>query len=152
MRQLFMRVSNRAKCLLAGLLLFGSFALAQQPTVTDSKQGFPCFKHHGRLTAYSNGIATKIWLIGTNRVVAAELPAKLFEDLARYLDPMPPDNFGTIFGDFEICPLEPDTPGAMRHVQVMKAEKLVVASAYDGSRPAFKLMSTWPEKAGGKAP
>jgi hypothetical protein len=105
---------------------------------------YPCFKHHGRLTAYSNGIAVRLWLIGTTRVVHPEGDLKLPPDFDKYLDPTPPNSYGNIYGDFEICPLEPDIAGHMRSVRVASAERLVVASAY-GPRPPFQVMSTWPK-------
>ena len=51
----------------------------------------PCFKHHGRLSS-QNGIALKIWLIGTKRVVGLDndveqLPAPL----PKYLEMTSPD-------------------------------------------------------------
>jgi hypothetical protein len=112
---------------------------------TAAKPAFPCFKHHGRLTAYSNGIAVKIWLIGTTRVVYPEGGLKLPPDFDKYLDPTPPNSYGTVYGDFELCPLEPDTPGAMRRVRVASAEKLVVEGV-NGLRPPFRVMSTWPKQ------
>jgi len=48
-----------------------------------------------------------------------------------------------IYGDFEICPLEPVRAGYMRAVCVLSAEKLVVQNLRR-SRPAFRLLSTWP--------
>ena len=52
-------------------------------------------------------------------------------------------NHSYIYGDFNICPLEPDTPGHMRRVRVIGAEKLVVQDI-QGLRPPFRLLSTWP--------
>ena len=62
--------------------------------------------------------------------------------IAKYLD-MASSNYSYIYGDFEICPVEPDIPGHMRSVCVMDAKKLVVQNLTD-PRPAFKLLSTWP--------
>ena len=102
----------------------------------------PCFKHHGRLSS-QNGIALRVWLIGTTRLVALDndvddLPAIV----RRYLEITSPDH-SYIFGDFDICPVEPDRPGHVRRVCVGGGEKLVVQPLH-GSRPAFRLLSTWP--------
>ena len=106
----------------------------------------PCFTHHGRLSS-QNGIALKVWLIGTTRVVGLEndvddLPATV----RKYLDLSSPAH-SYIYGDFSICPLEPDVPGHLRHVCVTGAHKLVVQKV-DGSQPAFRLVSTWPSDGG----
>jgi hypothetical protein len=101
----------------------------------------PCFTHRGRLSA-QNGIAYMIWLVGTKRIVAVsdtEIPAML----GRYLDMTSPDH-SDIYGDFEICPLEPDQPGHMRSACVTSAVKLAVQDR-DRSRPGFRLPSTWPK-------
>ena len=102
----------------------------------------PCVKHHGRLSS-QNGIALKIWLIGTTRMAAVDNSIDDLPPLVRkYLDMTSPDH-SYIFGDFDICPLEPDEPGHLRQVCVVGAEKLVVQDV-QGVRPAFRLMSTWP--------
>jgi len=102
----------------------------------------PCAKQHGRLSS-QNGRALLIWLIGTTRVVGLtngveELPSPV----RRYLDMTSPD-YSYIYGDFDICPSEPDRPGHMRTVCVAGAEKLVVQTLRR-PRPPFRLLSTWP--------
>ena len=114
--------------------------LTQWPCSTQPIE--PCFKHHGRLSS-QNGIALKIWLIGTKRVVgldndSEQLPAPL----PKYLEMTSPDH-SYIYGDFEICPTEHDTPGHLRRACVRGAEKLVVQDVA-GSRPPFRIRSTWP--------
>ena len=66
------------------------------------------------------------------------------EDANKYFDAASPD-FSWIYGDFEICPVEPDVPGQARRVEVNGFEKLVVQNLKD-SRPPFRLVSTWPEQ------
>ena len=101
-----------------------------------------CFTHHGRLSS-QNGIALKVWLIGTTRVLGVETDVDdVPPSVRKYLDLTSPD-YSYIYGDFSICPLEPDVPGRMRRVCVTGAEKLVVQRV-DGSEPAFRLVSTWP--------
>lgn len=101
-----------------------------------------CFRHHGRLSS-QNGIVLTIWLVGTTRRVAvandlAELPAFI----RKYLVITSPD-LSYVFGDFELCPTEPDTPGHLREVCVASAERLVVQNL-QRSTPPFRLLPTWP--------
>ena len=102
----------------------------------------PCFKHHGRLSS-QNGIALAVWLIGTTRRVGVANGFALSPAIQRYLVMTSPEH-SYIYGDFEICPLEPDTPGHLRDVCVAGAEKLVVENLR-GLRPPFRLLSTWPD-------
>ena len=111
-----------------------------EPSQTGTKPAEPCFKHHGRLSA-QNGIAEMIWLIGTTRIVGLE-NSSLPRVVAKYLDAASPD-YSYIYGDFDICPSEPDTPGHMRRARVVGAENLVVQNL-KASRPPFRLLSTWP--------
>jgi len=60
----------------------------------------------------------------------------------KYLEITSPDH-SDIYGNFDICPLERDTPGHLRSVCVVVAEKLVVHNL-QGSLPPFRLLSTWP--------
>jgi hypothetical protein len=108
----------------------------------------PCFKHHGRLSS-QNGIALKIWLIGTSRVVGLENDGNDLPPMIRkYLD-MTSTNHSYIYGDFDICPTELDKPGHLRRVCVAGAEKLVVQNVRK-SQPAFRLLPTWPSAARGE--
>jgi hypothetical protein len=97
-----------------------------------------------------NGITTRLWLIGTNRVLAVESGVYLPDDGHSYFDPTSPD-FSVVYGDFEICPLEPDVPGEARRVEVRGFEKLVVQSVKNPSNPPFRLLSTWPKIGRGNA-
>ena len=102
----------------------------------------PCGVRHGRLSS-QNGIGLKIWLIGTTRVVALENSFdQLPSHIRRYVSMTSPDH-SYIYGDFNLCPLEPDRPGHIRRACAIGAEKLVVQNLR-GVRPAFRLLSTWP--------
>ena len=104
----------------------------------------PCAQQHGRLSS-QNGVSLTIWLIGTTRMVALENAVDdLPPSVRRYLS-MTSTDHSDIYGDFNICPLEPDMPGHLRRVCVVGAEKLVVQNRR-GSRPAFRLLSTWPRE------
>ena len=106
----------------------------------------PCFKHHGRLSS-QNGVALKIWLVGTKRIVALDND---FSDLPpvvqKYLEMTSMDH-SYIYGDFDICPTGPDIPGHMRRVCVTDGKNLVVENLQQ-VRPPFRLLSTWRNTAG----
>jgi len=74
-------------------------------------------------------------------VEGTEFPALV----EKYLEMTSPDH-SYIYGDFDICPTEPDKPGVVRRVCVTGAEKLVVQNLR-GSRPSFRLLETWPRAA-----
>jgi hypothetical protein len=98
-----------------------------------------CFVHHGRLSTQM-GVAFAIWLIGTTRIAAVhetEIPSFL----DKYLE-ITSENHSYIYGNFTLCPLEPDRPGRMRDVCVSAAEKLVVQNTTEPRRQ-FRLLSTW---------
>ena len=98
-----------------------------------------CFTHRGRLST-QNGIAYMLWLVGTRRIVnvtETEIPTML----SQYLDMTSPDH-ADIFGDFEICPLEVDTPGRMRMACLASAKRLVVQDR-ERTRPPILVPSTW---------
>jgi hypothetical protein len=99
-----------------------------------------CVTRRGRLSS-QNGIARRIWVIGTKRTVGVSetvVPASI----EKYLE-MTSDDHSQVYGDFEICPLEPDAPGRMQSVCVSGASRLVVQNLRR-PRPPFRLRSTWP--------
>jgi hypothetical protein len=100
----------------------------------------PCFEHRGRLSG-QNGIAHMLWLVGTKRIVAVD-NAEMPKVLRKYLDMTSADH-GDIYGDYEICPLEPDRGGQMRRVCISGASMLVVQDR-DHLRPPLRLLVTWP--------
>jgi hypothetical protein len=132
---------------IAGVQLVGAPPRAQTGTTCKQPPVEPCKTRHGRFST-QNGIAQTIWLIGTNRRVSVDndptdfLPANAL----KFTELTSPDH-SYIFGDFTICPIEPDSPGHMRSVCVTAAKNLVVKNA-DGSTPAFRLRSTWSAPAG----
>ena len=101
-----------------------------------------CVKKHGRLSS-QNGIPFAIWIIGTTRRVGVDNSESLPAMLESYLLMTGPDH-SYVYGDYDICPIEPDTPGHLRWVCVAGGEKLVV-QPHDG-RPSFRLASTWPRQ------
>jgi hypothetical protein len=101
----------------------------------------PCFTRHARLSS-QNGVAFTLWLTGTTRMLAVDNGMDGVPEVAKpFLEMTSPDH-SYLFGDFTVCPLERDRPGHMRSVCVSAAAKLAV-QPLDGSRPAFRLASTW---------
>jgi hypothetical protein len=141
------------------IVALGAFGLGLLLTTTPAAAGQAswkcratpiesCATRHGRLSS-QNAIALTIWLIGTTRLVALDNDVEdLPRSLQKYLD-MTSANHSYIFGDFDICPVEPDTPGQLRRVCVTGGTKFVI-QPLAGSQPAFRLLSTWPPKVGGK--
>jgi hypothetical protein len=88
----------------------------------------PCFRVHGRLSAWLGTPTFRIWVIGTNRMLGVSdgrfrrpdypqfpeaINAKLSWDV-------------NIYGDFVVCPFEEDKPGVMRLVCIDSATSLAV--------------------------
>lgn len=113
--------------------------------VAQSSPAYPCFRHHGRLWS-ANGIAHRIWLIGTKRIVSVDEDFELPAGANKYLEITSPES-SFIYGDFELCPLGPDLPGQMRHVRLVGAEKLVIRSV-NNSQPPFRIAATWSQTNG----
>ena len=103
-----------------------------------------CAWRHGRLSS-GNGAGKVIWLVGTRRKVRVGGLAPEFLD--KYFDMASPHH-SYIYGDFEICPLEPLKDGHMQDGCVTDARKLVVQNTANPSK-VFRLLATWP--AGGRA-
>jgi hypothetical protein len=141
-----MRPTGEVGAALTILVLLAAAAplAAQQSWTCPTPPVEACVKRHGRLSS-QNGIPLRLWLIGTKRVVAvANSVDSLPPDIQRYLE-MTPEDHSYIFGDFVVCPLEPDRPGHMRQAGVTGAEKLVVQSVRRPG-PPFRLLSTWPTR------
>jgi len=102
----------------------------------------PCAVHHGRLS-FHNGIAQTIWMIGTHREVAVRDLNPDAESVFEKYEDMTSLEHSNIYGDFDICPIAPDVPGAMRDVCVKSASRLVVENT-NKIVPPFRLLSTWP--------
>jgi len=148
-----MRIGSTVKFAALSLGLW-STAGVQVPETTgwhcpNMKPVEACSKVHGRLSS-QNGIALKIWLIGTTRVVGLDNDSDQLPTLVRkYLELTSPDH-SYIYGDFDICPLEPDRPGHMKRACVVGAEKLVVQDV-QALRPPFRILATWPTDGKGNA-
>ena len=101
---------------------------AQSPSRCERSAIKPCTSRHGRFST-QNGVAQVIWLIGTTRKVRVNNDAADFfpADVLKYTDMASPDH-SYIFGNFTICPTEPDTLGHIGAVCVSEAKNLVGAA------------------------
>ena len=82
----------------------------------------PCYQVRGRLSFYNGTPATRIWIIGTHRMLGVRsedqnLPANVKKLLKGFND--------RIFGDFTVCPLTKEQPGKMRIVFVQSSSHVV---------------------------
>jgi hypothetical protein len=94
-----------------------------------------CYLTHGRLNVANGTPSIRLWKIGTKRILAIhsgpgfkvgddrenespELPANVERALSK-------SKYGSIFGDFEICPLEPEVPGGMQDACIESGRNFV---------------------------
>jgi len=104
-----------------------------------------CYWTHGRLSVYNGDPSWRLWKIGTKRILGvfsgpSHYPARSDADME---DPELPANLDRIyqailprkerlkeafpdvaFGDFEICPLEPERKGWMQAVCIESAKNI----------------------------
>ena len=97
--------------LLLGLLL-GTYCSASDKFVG------PCYQVRGRLSYYNGAPSTRIWIVGTHRMLSVpsedtELPPNVKNPLKGFED--------NIFADFTVCPLTKERKGEMRDVFVKSA-------------------------------
>ncbi len=81
-----------------------------------------CFSVHGRIIV-ANGIPYRLWVIGTHRVLAPDAVPQKVENLLE-MDRVHPMSV-SVFGDYEVCPLEKERPGWIRAVCIEGASHLV---------------------------
>lgn len=94
-----------------------------------------CYWAHGRLSPYNGTPTMRLWKIGTKRILAIhsgpgykrgdnqenenpDLPANVDGALSK-------SKYGSIFGDFEICPLEPEVAGEMQDACIESGKNFV---------------------------
>lgn len=108
-----------------------------------------CYWTHGRLSVYNGNPTWRLWKIGTKRILAIlSGPNSQGHDVEDSLHPELPPNLERIydadyerrvarkewdaefpqsaFGDFEVCPLEPERKGKMQAVCVESARNIVL--------------------------
>jgi hypothetical protein len=115
---------------LLGLIALGATALADEhrrckgsPTIVEE-----CFVAHGRIIV-TNGIPYRLWVIGTRRVLALDEVPREVDDLLALGEKEGKPMSISVFGDYEVCPLEIDRPGWMRAVCIESASHLVATNS-----------------------
>src|ERR1035438_2314749 len=98
-----------------------------------------CYWAHGRLVVAQGNPSYRLWKIGTHRVLGIysgpsvdrfgldnegpELPSNVERKLWATKDP----RFANyLFGDFEVCPLEPEKSGVMHAACIESAKNIVI--------------------------
>jgi hypothetical protein len=81
-----------------------------------------CYDVHGRLSFWNGAPSTRIWIIGTHRMLGVHdednnLPPNLAKLLKGDFD-------DEVFGNFVVCPLTRAQPGVMQMVYVTSASRL----------------------------
>ena len=98
-----------------------------------------CYWTHGRLGVGNGTPSYRLWKIGSHRVLGIysgpsvdrygldnegpELPSNVDRSL---WDTKDPHFANRIFGDFEVCPLEPEKAGAMQAACIESAKNIVI--------------------------
>lgn len=90
------------------------------------KQTGECRWVHGRFNLWNGSSVRRIWIIGTHRIVAlrdgdADAPAVIKSYLYGGFYPAKADG---LFGEFDICALEPNQPGHMQHIRLRSTKNL----------------------------
>lgn len=100
------------------------------------ENGGACYWAHGRLNIANGTPTVRLWKIGTKRILAIhsgpgykrgddrenespDLPANVEMGLSK-------SPYGSVFGDFEICPLEPEVAGEMQAACIESGKNFVV--------------------------
>jgi hypothetical protein len=93
--------------LLAGVL---------SPSVGAPAETGACRWVHGRFNLLNGSSVRRIWIIGTHRIVALrDDDATVPEPVRAYLYQGPYfEKADGLFGDFQVCALEPNIPGHMQ--------------------------------------
>lgn len=92
-----------------------------------------CYWIHGRISSYNGTPAFRLWKIGTHRLLGVYSGPSVDRNGLDNEDPQMPANLqrifkpskNEIFGDFEVCPLEPEHDGAMQAACIESARNLV---------------------------
>jgi hypothetical protein len=90
-----------------------------------------CRTVHGRIFAANGNPSIRIWVVGTKRILGVGTQDELSLDdfpanLRRLWLRKGPSLFdASIYGDFRVCASEPQRPGWMQMVRVVRASRLV---------------------------
>lgn len=92
---------------------------------------WPCYWVKGRMTVGSGTPATRIWPVGTHRMLGVvsrqhpipddAYPPEIPRNVAKHQATTASD---TIWGNFYVCPVAPERSGWMRLVVISKANRL----------------------------
>jgi hypothetical protein len=121
------------------LVVLPSKESAQKPSVRKTPCKVPelaksCYWTHARLQFYNGTPALRLWKIGTRRVLGVYSGPLVDRKSLDNEDPELPENVSRklngftnrVFGDFEICPLEPEKPHTMQAVCIESANNLAI--------------------------
>ena len=94
--------------ILLALTSYAAVVVAQQ-----SQPTFPCYSMRARYTVYMADSVRELWPIGSRRLLWVE------DGDEKLINKLVPEHQGeSLYGDFTVCPLEPDRPGIMRHIRI----------------------------------
>lgn len=135
MRELMLRLVLTTLCL--AVPVGGGTGTATQkrkvPCKTPANAAL-CYWTHGRLGFYNGNPSIRLWTVGTHRLLgiySGPSADRYGEDsghpefprnVERTFHPM----HNRIYGDFQVCPLEPERQGAMQAACIEAAKNLVV--------------------------
>lgn len=97
--------------------------------------GPTCYWTHGRLEFYNGTPSFRLWKVGTHRLLGIYSGPSVDRDGLDNEGPEFPASMNRefdlirgdrIFGDFEVCPLEPEKPKTMQAACIESAKNLVV--------------------------
>lgn len=115
------------------LLLVAALASATFPSGPGEAKAWtwPCYWVHGRMRVGNGTPSTRIWPVGTHRLLGVVNPGSPEEDVGMP-DTLPMslrrlsanEKLPTVWGDFYVCPVAPERAGWMRFVIVKRARRL----------------------------
>ena len=147
----YIPISALILCALAAQAIPQKNAASAAPQKTAARE-FPCktpenasicYWTHGRLRVGNGDPSLRMWKVGTKRILGIlsgpnayrrdpldnehpELPANLERVYETIAQTGQDHVFYQVFGDFEVCPLEPEHPGWMQAVCIESAKNIVV--------------------------
>lgn len=118
-------------CALAFSALMSVCAAQDATCKSNRKVVGKCFTIRGRLNYWNGTPSTRIWIIGTHRVLGlpgedSDLPSTVKEHLRDFND--------EIYANFEVCPFEKYRKGEMQMVCVKSASNVRVKRTNDSER------------------
>jgi hypothetical protein len=90
-----------------------------------------CYSVHGRFGFHEGAPSSRIWIVGTHRILGVDETTNVDKDRAEV--PWIPANLESrigpgidVFGDYEVCPLSKEKAGEMQMVCVESDSRLVI--------------------------